>query len=179
MVFLAALWGCGARDGLALGEGAGGGGTGTSAGAGGSTVSTTSGITTTQSTTIESTAAYIEWSCAPADGRAIALFVGGATSCSIQGSPGSLSFLVFGTDLETLHAGSVLTVMRDINASIQGARISSPSQVPVLMTGGTLTFAAYEVGQGGTGTYAVTFEDGSSAKGSFGALWCPGMEMCG
>jgi hypothetical protein len=169
MIFSAALWGCGAHSGLEVGEGASGSGTETGAG----------GSTTSASTTAGSTAGILGRNCSPSDGEAIGLYIDGTTSCLSPVSLGGLSFLVWGRDLQNLHAGSTLSVMPGVNATTKGARVSAVGKPSVPMTGGTLTFTTYAMGQGGTGTYAVTFEDGSSAQGSFDAVWCAGSAQCG
>jgi hypothetical protein len=69
--------------------------------------------------------------------------------------------------------------MPGANATTQGALVWSAAQLPVRMTGGTLTFTTCAMGQGGTETYAVTFEDRSSTQGSFDAGVVPGRPLCG
>jgi hypothetical protein len=166
-ILSAALWGCGARSELAVG--AGGGNTGTDTSAGGSSVGgSTAGFI--QPICYDCTALV---SCSVADsGPGIVIVVAGSKRCGGAGT--GVAFVVWGPDLQDLHAGSVLAVMPGVNAFTQGYRILPAGQARVSMTGGTLTFATYAAGQGSAGTYAVTFDDGSSAQGSFDAQWCPG-----
>jgi hypothetical protein len=168
-----ALIGCGARDALLV--------EGTS-----STRTTTTGTTSTgagASTSSGGGAAlgHFQASCAPNDGPAILLSVDGTTSCAPSATPvGALQFLVSGADLATLGSGAVLTLSADPKAPTQGWRVvpmGSPYVTP--MTGGTLVFTGYLQGQSATGTYAVTFSDGSAAQGSFDAVGCPGGGQCG
>jgi hypothetical protein len=44
---------------------------------------------------------------------------------------------------------------------------------------GSIIFDSYSAGQGASGTYDVTFDDGSGEGGSFSAVWCAGGGLCG
>lgn len=164
LVPVLALLGCGAHSSLDLG----GSGAGT----------TTASATAT--TTATATPAYLQAGCAPTDGPALVLIIAGSSDCSNVISSG-ITFSIWGQDLAALAPGATLTVGAAPNAPTTASRLTTSGGATMLTTasGGTLTFTTYATGQGGSGTYDLVFEDGTSAQGSFEAPWCPGGGQCG
>jgi hypothetical protein len=168
MVAILALAGCGARGALEAGHGAGGGGTGDGGFGGGSPVEL----------------GRIQSGCAPADGPAIVMSIDGTYGCTNPPLPyDGVQFLIWGPDLGALEAGTQQTLMigSGVNSPTQGTHIvmvgSSSSDIPAVS--GSLTFTTFVSGQSATGSYEVSFQDGTTGKGAFSALWCPGQTPCG
>jgi hypothetical protein len=174
-----ALLGCGARNELLVESDAAAGGAGGGRADAGSTSASTGGGAS-------ASLAHLQASCAPNDGAAILLSVDGTTSCAPSTTPiGALQFLVWGSDLmglrPSLGPGSTLTIGDGVSALAQGYRMVEvgSSAMPTPMTSGTLVFTIYLAAESATGSYDVTFSDGSTAQGSFDAVSCPQGATCG
>jgi hypothetical protein len=48
-----------------------------------------------------------------------------------------------------------------------------------MATGGTLVFTTFAVDEGATGSYDLTYTDGTTEQGTFDVGWCPGGGQCG
>jgi hypothetical protein len=121
--------------------------------------------------------AHAQASCAPNDGPAVAIRMDNQASCAATSFTG-LDVLIWGADLDNLHAGATFMFGASTNATTQGYRASpSAQQVPVVS--GTITFDTFTSGQSATGSYDVTYMDGSTDQASFEAVWCPGGGTCG
>jgi hypothetical protein len=156
-----ALVGCGARVVL---DGAGSTG---DAGAGGSPVET----------------AVFAASCAPTDGPAILLTITPGVECSApEASTGGLQILISGAALGELQAGATLTIGSSPTAPVQGAEIietTAGGKTVLTVAEGSVVLTSFVAMAAATGSYQVTFVDGSTAQGGFSAVWCPGPSTCG
>lgn len=112
--------------------------------------------------------------CAPNDGPALLLEVGW-TTCTPSSIPQGFVFLISSFDLQSLQAGSTLSVVDDINAPTQGNRADGMGNPPL---SGTLDFTTFVSGTSATGSFDVTWS-GGAASGSFDATWCDGGATCG
>jgi hypothetical protein len=112
---------------------------------------------------------------APMGSMSIELKVDGVETCPPPATtfPGVL-FFIWGQDLTTLQAGSVLAVGADTNAPLHGF-IVQPDPLtngPVPLVGGSLVFATFVPQQSATGTFDVTAMDGTMEQSGFEAVWC-------
>lgn len=186
-IAILALAGCGARSALDATSGSGGApGTGSASAAGGASgigaASGTGPVTGSTGTGIlGSSVAHLLPTCAPADGQAVELDIDGTSTCAGSGEqrPG-LQFFIWGPDLAGLHDGVTLDVSGDVVRGYTTAgRLTTPGQMLVPATSGTIVFTTFVPHEGATGTYDITLVDGSTAQGSFRANACPGYSLCG
>lgn len=163
------LLACGACGARVTVDGAIGTGTGTGTGTGGAGGG---------STAVEQ--ARIDRGCAPTDGPAIVLTLDTAPDCADPVGPG-LQITISAPVLAGLHAGETLTVNSDGNAPVQGVRVTQVGQGSsvLLVSQGSVVLTTIVVDQSMTGSYEVTFADGTNAHGSFSAVWCLGQSTCG
>lgn len=120
-------------------------------------------------------------SCAPWDGTAYAftLPITGAAECTVTPTTPWVRIEVYDTAQVPLSAGDSYTLD---NTGTTGAGWSYPTGdlgSAVLATSGNLTIDAWTEGSGGSGSWSLTLEDGSTLEGSFDATWCPADILCG
>jgi hypothetical protein len=120
---------------------------------------------------------HAQASCAPNDGPAVAIRMDGQTSCAPASFAG-LEVLIWGADLDALHDGASFMFGSSVNATTQGYRANLNAQ-PVPVVSGSITFDTFTSGQSATGSYDVTYMDGTTEQASFNAAWCPGGATCG
>lgn len=122
--------------------------------------------------------AYLSPECAPDDGPALrlTLFDVAVPECSADTSARSLSFYLFsGTDdIFPITAPVTITSSSAGGGLGNGSATECPGGSPPCRSSQdwSLTFETFTQDVGATGTYAITFADGSSASGRFDASWC-------
>ncbi len=109
--------------------------------------------------------ASMQYGCGGVGQPDIILTIG--ATCS-TGAP-TATFYVADPDGSSLHAGATFAV------SETGVTSAQREGVPTLVkaVSGTLSFTSYVDMESATGTYDVTFEDGTTAHGTFVAASCP------
>ncbi len=130
--------------------------------------------------------AYIGPECAPDDGLAyyLTLWDGAVPECSADPARRSLSFYLFeGTDsFLPITAPVTINSNRTGGGFGNGSATECPGGSPPCRTAEswTLTFETFEDDAGASGTYSLTFADGSTTSGRFDASWCSfAPPMCG
>lgn len=121
--------------------------------------------------------------CGPADGFALELgiFQRAGDSCTGDPSARSLTFFIHDLGGASLPptAGSTVT---STTARANGNASECPGGSPPCRTSDTwsVTFDTYEADVSATGSYTITWGDGSSSTGNFDATWCEtGPIICG
>jgi hypothetical protein len=124
--------------------------------------------------------AYVMDTCGPADGPAlqVILFDAAVPECSADTDRRSLSFYVYGARFP-ITAGTTVT---SSSASATGGASfclggASPCQTS---SDFTITFDTFVDGASASGSYSISWTDGSTDAGTFGAEWCmSGPILCG
>lgn len=125
--------------------------------------------------------AYVMDECGPADGQAlrVILFDGAVPECSADPDRRSLSLYLYGA-IFPITAGATIT-----SSSASGATASAalcPGGTPPCQTSSdlTVTFDTFVDAASASGSYTITWADGSSDAGTFAAEWCTsGPIVCG
>lgn len=122
--------------------------------------------------------AYISPECAPDDGAALRLTVweGAVPECSADPARRSLSFYFFeGTDtFFPIVAPETITSRTTSGGFGNGSATACPGGTPPCRVSQdwSLTFESFEDGVGASGSYSITFADGTMESGRFDASWC-------
>jgi hypothetical protein len=125
---------------------------------------------------------YYRPSCGPADGPAfqLDLFQASVAACTVDDTLRTLGFYVHDLGGASLppSAGSVIT---STPSAASGTANRCPGGTPPCESSETwtLTFDTFVMGTGASGSYSVTWEDGSTSTGQFDAGWCGDRPVCG
>lgn len=125
--------------------------------------------------------AYVMDACGPADGHAlqVLLYDVAVPDCSADTSRRTLAFYLYGP-VFPITPGTTVTSSSASGAT--GSATLCPGGTPPCQTSGdfTITFDTFVDGTSASGSYTVTWGDGSSDAGTFGAEWCTvGPVICG
>lgn len=113
--------------------------------------------------------AYMGRGCAPDDGPAyvITLWDGAVPECTTDPTMRTLEFYFEGV---AISSGTTLTSSTLAFASVSECPGGSPPYH--VSSDFTLDFTAFTELASASGTYAITWTDGSTSSGSFDASWC-------
>jgi hypothetical protein len=125
---------------------------------------------------------YYRPSCGPADGPAfqLDLFESSVAACTVDDTRRTLGFYVHDLAGATVPptAGTVIT---STPASASGTANRCPGGTPPCESSETwtLTFDTFVDGASASGSYVVTWSDGTMSSGQFDAGWCGDRPICG